>query len=148
MSEHALLPSRESRVIKSSLSAWLGWFGLIATAIVGAQQTFLAVQSPGHAIRRELTAAGAEVKRLSWSTPAESVRLRVEHRFAGHHASVDPVGFPAYVTVTLHGLSRDACFDAGRVARRLEGSVVIAIEGQSAAEDCRDGAELTWRITP
>jgi hypothetical protein len=65
MSEHALSPSRESRVIKSSLSAWLGWLGLIATAMVGAQRTFLAMQSPGYAIRRELTAAGAEVKRLS-----------------------------------------------------------------------------------
>jgi hypothetical protein len=121
---------------------------LIGAALVGAEQASLALQSPGHAIRRELAAAGAEAERLSWSTPAERVRQSIERRFTGYHARVNPTGFPAYVTVTLHGLSREACFDAERVARRVEGSVVIAIEGQSAAEDCRDDAELTWRIMP
>jgi hypothetical protein len=134
--------------VKSSFSAWLGSLALIAIALVGTRQTFLALQSPGHAIRRELTAAGAEMGQLSWSTPTESVRQSIEHRFARYHVKVNPAGFPAYVTVTLHGLSREACFDAERAARRVEGSVVIAIEGQSVPEDCDDNAELTWRIMP
>lgn len=117
-------------------------------AVVGSEEAFLAFQSPGHEIRRELAAAGAEVERLSWSTPAESVRQSIEHRFVGYRAKVNPAGFPAYVTITLRGLSREVCFDAERVARRVEGSVVIALEGQSAPEDCRDDAELTWRIMP
>jgi hypothetical protein len=134
--------------VKSSFSAWIGGLSLLAIALVGARQTLLALQSPGHAIRRELTAAGAEMGRLSWSTPTESVRQSIEHRFARYHVRVNPAGFPAYVTVTLRGLSREACFDAERVARRVEGSVVIAIEDRSVSEDCRDNAELTWRIMP
>src|ERR1700686_831901 len=108
--------------VKSSFSAWIGGLALLAIALVGARQTLLALQSPGHAIRRELTAAGAEMGQLSWSTPTESgrpsieLRQSIEHRFARYHVRVDPAGFPAYVTVTLHGLSREACFDAERVA--------------------------------
>ncbi len=62
----------KARVRKSAIGIWLAGLALIAIALVGGEEAFLVLQSPGREIRRELAAASAEVGRLSWSTPAAS----------------------------------------------------------------------------
>ena len=67
-------------------------------------------------------------------------------QFTGYHVSVDAAHFPGYVTVTLHDLDHAACRDAYRLADRIEGRVVIAM--QRPETSCQPGTSLIWRIMP
>jgi hypothetical protein len=49
--------------------------------------------------------------------------------------------------VTLHDLNPDVCRDAYRMAARIEGEVVIEIEGRGDMA-CHDKKTITWRIMP
>ena len=144
----ATLDHRPSRSVFELLTGWFAYPALVAAAILGAYQLFLALQSPGQVIRRELIAAGAEMRSMPWRTSPDRIREGIQRHFAGYSVTVDPAGFPAYAKVTLGGLSRDVCFDANLIARRIEGDVVIAIEKASVGQICRDDAEVTWRIMP
>lgn len=129
---------------------WRGWLlaALAIVALVAGDEIRVALQTPGEVIRHELLAAGSEVERLSWSTPHDRVESRIARHFTGREATVDIMGFPVFVTVSLHDLSRAACLDARRVARRIEGRVVIAVDRRTDAEPCRDHMTMTWRIMP
>jgi hypothetical protein len=120
---------------------------LIAGAIIGGYEAFVALESPGTVIRHDLIRAGRAVSGMSWSMPSDRVRQRVSGYFSDYRASVDAAGFPAYVTVTLHDLGRNVCRDAYEQAGRIDGEVAIAAEGRPDVA-CRDRAAITWRITP
>jgi hypothetical protein len=120
---------------------------LVAAVLIGGYAAHLAQESPGAVIRHDLVRAGSAVARLPWSTPTERVGQTTSRYFPSHRATVDARGFPAYVSVTLHDLDRGACRDAYRIAGRIEGDVVIAIDsGDDAA--CGDRTAVTWRIMP
>ena len=136
--------------IKTLGARWGGWmFAPLAIAmLIAGDEIHIALRTPGDVIRHELIAAGSELERLSWSTPSDSVQHSIARHFTGHGATVDTTGFPVFVAVTLHDLGRDACLDARRVARRIEGRVVIAVDRRTDAEPCRDDTTMTWRIMP
>ena len=129
------------------LGRWVFEPTLVAVVLIGGYRGYLALESPGTVIRRDLIRAGAEVAELPWSAPRELVRQSVSRHFASYRASADAANFPAYVRVTLKDLDRETCREAYRAARRIEGRVVIEIEGPGDLA-CQDGAALTWRIMP
>jgi len=135
---------------KALRARWRGWMfaPLAVAALVAGDEVRVALQTPGDVIRHELIAAGSELERLPWYTPNGSVEQSIARHFAGHEATVDTEGFPVFVTVTLHDLGREACLDARRVARRIEGRVVIAVDRRTDAAPCGDDTAMTWRIMP
>jgi hypothetical protein len=120
---------------------------LVAGIIIGGYEVHRALESPGKVIRHALIQAGSEIAVLPWSTPSERVSQGVLRHFPSYRATVDAAGFPAYVTVTLNDLDHATCRDAYRLAERIEGYVVIAIEERGETV-CQDRAAITWRIMP
>jgi hypothetical protein len=120
---------------------------LVAAFLIGGYEAHLALQSPGKVIRHDLTRAGSEVARLPWSTLRAHVQQSVSRHFSGYGTTVDPAGFPTFVKVTLHDLDPEVCRDAYRMAERIEGEVVIEIEGRGDMT-CHDRKAITWRIMP
>jgi hypothetical protein len=121
---------------------------LLAIAALGVQQTVLALQSPGEAIRGNLKKAAAESSTLPFTATSAEVQQAIGPYFAGFDATVDTRGFPTSVAVTLHGLDRVSCVDAISLARRFEGRVVVNLVGYSSAQDCLQRNDMTWRIMP
>jgi hypothetical protein len=119
---------------------------LAAGLLFGGHEAYVALEPPGAVIRQDLTRAGREVANLSWLTPVERVEQTVSRHFPGYRVSVDAARFPAYVTVSLHDLDHAACRDAYRLADRIEGRVVIAM--QRPETPCEPGTSLIWRIMP
>jgi hypothetical protein len=142
---------------ENSVGAWAGTAGgalrrwllvpaLAAAVLVGGYEACVALEPSGAAIRHDLARAGAEVASLSWSTPKDRVEQAVARRFPGYVVTVEAAGFPVSVTVTLHDLDRAACRDAYRIADRIDGEVVIAMERPDPP--CQDSTSLAWRIMP
>ena len=131
-----------------ALRGWLRPFVLVLVLALGARWIFLVLEPPGEAIRDDLAAAAADIGRLPWSAPPESVRRAIALRFPYRDVVVDPAGFPVYAKVTLLHLDKAACLDVAVAARRIEGSVVVALSAYAAPEDCRDDNAMTWRLMP
>ena len=121
-------------------------FAVVALAVALGHQLLPALRSPGHAIRRELAAAAAELASPA-AQPTEAERRAILRHFRDHAASLD-AGLWPQVSVTLHGLDRTICRDAATVARRMEGVVVVELEKFRSAEDCGDDNDMTWWIAP
>ena len=119
---------------------------LAAIVLIGACEAHLALEPPGTAIRYHLVRAGKDVANLGRSTPSERVQEAVLQDFPDYRVSVDAARFPSYVTVTLHELGDTDCRSAHRIADRIEGLVVVAMERPDAA--CAHSTSLTWRIMP
>jgi hypothetical protein len=133
-------------------AAWLHRvpLGLRALALAGllmvtGYQVSLALQTPAQLIRGELEAAGGETAALPWNRSREQVGAAVARHFAGRTVSVDAAKFPALVSVTLHDIDRNTCEEARSVARRIEGSVVVAL---ASTAPCGDSNAMVWRIMP
>ena len=137
-----------AKALGARVRAWIFLPLLVAALLAAGYEAYLALRSPGEVIRSELTAAGSALQHLSWSTPNDSVQHAIAEHFTRHAATVDAKGFPVYVTVTLHDLGRAACLDARRVARRIEGPVVIVVDRRTDAETCGDDTAMTWRLMP
>lgn len=106
------------------------------------------LQTPAQSIRSALTAAADEAAALPWSRSAEQVQLAVGRHFAGRDFRVEPAHFPAEVAVVLADLDRETCLEARRLARRIEGDVVITLDGYGSATDCQARNAMTWHIMP
>jgi hypothetical protein len=121
---------------------------VLVFAVVATHQLFIAVEMPSQTIKIELMAAAADARRLPWTASRESVEQAVAAHFYGRAASVDASAFPTYLRVTLPHLDAVTCVDVVRRAHRIEGSVVVALDGYAVVEDCRDENDMTWRIMP
>jgi hypothetical protein len=120
-------------------------FALAGLLLAAGYQVSLALQSPAHVIRGELQAAAAETAALPWNRSPDQVRAAVAQHFGRRAVGVDATKFPAVVTVTLRDVDRDTCQEARAIARRIEGSVVIALDSAAA---CGDSNAMAWRIMP
>lgn len=119
-----------------------------ALLLVAGYQLSLAIESPAQSIRGELKAAAEDAAALPWTRSAEEVQLTVGRHFEGRAFRVEPARFPAEVAVVLADLDQETCLEARRVARRIEGDVVIALDGFRSATDCEARNTMTWRILP
>lgn len=117
---------------------------LLATA----QLWLLPPSSPAQAIRSGLTAAAADTASLPWTASPDAVREAVGAEFPGRGVSVDPTRFPVEVLVALPALDRATCLEARKLTRRIEGTVVVALDGYRSAADCAARNSMTWRIMP
>ena len=118
---------------------------LAGVLLAAGYQASLALQSPAQLIRGQLQAAAAETAALPWNRSQDQVRAAIAQHFDGRAVSVDPTKFPTVVAVTLRDLDRDTCEEAWTIARRIEGSVVIALD---PATPCGDSNAMVWRIMP
>jgi len=116
--------------------------------LIAGQQFFLALQSPAHQIKRQLIAAAEETGRLPWTRSPEQVRGDLARHFGTGAVTVDATTFPTAVSVAFMGLDKSTCVEANELARRIEGSVVVALDGYRSAADCGDSNTLVWRIMP
>ena len=149
------IASLDAPIRFNPIEAAAAWFhrvplGFRALALAGlliatGYQVSLALQSPAQLIRGELEAAAAETAGLPWNRSHDQVGAAVARHFPGHSVSIDAAKFPAMVAVTLHNVDRDTCQEARSLTRRIEGSVVIALEGNAP---CSDSNALRWRIMP
>ena len=108
-------------------------------------QVSLALQSPAQLIRGQLQAAAAETASLPWNRTPDQVRAAVAQHFDGRPVGIDATKFPAVVLVTLGDVDRETCQEARTIARRIEGSVVIALD---PATPCSDSNAMVWHIMP
>ena len=120
-------------------------FAVAALIFAAGYQVSLALQSPAQLIRGQLLGAAAETAALPWNRSPDQVRAAIAPYFDGRDISVDATKFPALVAVTLRDVDRDTCQEARTIARRIEGSVVIALE---PATPCSDSNAMVWRIMP
>jgi hypothetical protein len=109
---------------------------------------YAAFEPPGAALRHELTAAAAvlQVPVTLQSTPA--LAQAVGRPFRTRDATIDTHRLWPIVAVTVHGLSREACLDALHDTRRINGNVVIALQGYGSSTDCAVENDMTWWLMP
>ncbi len=92
--------------------------------------------------------SAADVHALPWTRADDRVQLAVARNFDDRAYRVDATRFPTELAVTLLSLDKPTCLEARTAARRIEGSVVVALEGYKSATDCRDNNTMVWRIMP
>ena len=132
---------------QSPLARHLWALALVATALVGGDEVLEAWRPPGDAIRRELVAAAAELASPVGLYPTDAATRAIRRHFRAHPATLQTKFWPQ-VSVTLQHLDRTTCVDAGTVARRMEGLVVVEFKGYRSAKDCGDDNAMTWSILP
>lgn len=139
---------RQTRVGRPRpLAARLALAGLLLLIAFGGVRFASTMTNPAYDFRSDLIRAGSEMQRLPWSTPHQDVGRALSSAF-GRSVTVDPTGFPAYARVTIDHVAKDACIETLRVARRIEGEVVIMLLDYRVPADCRDDNAMTWRLMP
>ncbi|HWI29278.1 MAG TPA: hypothetical protein VN668_20050 [Stellaceae bacterium] len=124
---------------------------LIAAAamlLFASAQIWQTLQPPAQTIKGQLSAAAAETAALPWSMPRDQVERAVARDFPGQAVRIDAARFPVEIAVSISGLDRDTCLAARQLASRLEGSVVVALDGYMQAGECRAANAMTWHIMP
>jgi hypothetical protein len=129
------------------LARQLWALALVTAALVGGNEVLEARWPPGDAIRRELVAAAAELASPVGPYPTDAATRAIRRHFRRHPATLQSKFWPQ-VSVTLHHLDKTTCADASTVARRMEGLVVVELEGYRSADDCGDDNDMTWSILP
>jgi len=105
-----------------------------------------ALLSPGEVIRGELETAAAEVH-ATLAGPSEALLRRLGRHFPHRTVTVEARS-RSLVLVTLHRLNAGTCRDTMKVARRMEGLVVVELENFRAVSECGESNDMTWRIMP
>jgi hypothetical protein len=119
-----------------------------ATAAVGVFTMLAMPERPESVIGGDLAAGASALGGLPADATRDAVRRTLESSFPGHAVSVDPGRFPAAVDVTLRGIDRPTCVSAEASARRIEGKVVIELQGFPSPAACRAANDMTWRFQP
>ena len=119
-----------------------------AAGVLGAAVLLYASEPSGHAIRRDLVAAASRLRDVPDDASAARVTSLLSGEFTDQEATIDPSEFPAAVAVTLHSVDRADCLAALRTARRMEGRVVVALQGYPSSTQCADSNDMTWRLMP
>jgi hypothetical protein len=119
-----------------------------AVVLVSAYHLAERATGPGRTIRGELLAAAGELGEQVVANPTEDVRREMRRHFREAEVEVDTARSWPNVLVTLRGLDRAACATVVRDARRMEGTVVVSLDGYRSPADCRERNDMTWWIMP
>lgn len=128
------------------LAVWV--LACIGAALLTAYRLFILLEPPGVAIRGELRAAASEMRTQLVLEPGPRVVAAMRRDFAGRDVSIATSPASSILVVTLHDLDRGTCVDAVAKARRIDGQVVVLLQGYGSPEDCGSRNEMTWRIMP
>ncbi|HXZ03070.1 MAG TPA: hypothetical protein VEI03_23990 [Stellaceae bacterium] len=151
ISLHAPLPLSIRETASTALARTPRRLRLLAAAamlLMAGNQLSLALQSPAQSIRSALTAAADEAAALPWNRNDQQVQRAIGQHFTGRDVRVETARFPAEVAVVLADLDRETCIEARELTHRIEGDVVIALDGYGSVADCRARNTMTWRILP
>jgi hypothetical protein len=122
---------------------------LVAVVVVIAFRHLVeSTPSRGPAIRDALVAAAAKLKSLPANTSQDAVTDALAPLFRSFDARIDASRFPAEADVTLRGLDGVTCLQSEDLTRRIEGSVVVMLEGYGEPASCRSTNAMTWRLLP
>jgi len=125
------------------------WVVAALVAGLAAEQALSAMlDPPGRALRRELQAAAGELQKPLVAQPTAALRHALRRHFHEAGVDVDTTRFWPDVVVSLRGMTQEECIAALHEARRIDGPVVVALEGYRSAEDCRERNYMTWRLMP
>jgi hypothetical protein len=116
-------------------------------ALVGLEFLF-AARPPGMAIRADLAAGAAALRALPSNASPPRVTAAVRDAIRDRSVQVDPSRFPTAVAVTIQDLDWRSCVAAQDAARRLEGKVVVELQGFASADACRESNAMTWWLMP
>jgi hypothetical protein len=123
-----------------------------AALVAGYQLSVPREEPPGDAIRHGLKAAAAEVAAEMRTQlvlgPSPAALAAMRRHFSRQDVSIATSPASSIIAVTLHGVDREACVEAAAKVRRIDGSVVVMLQGYSALEDCGSWNEMTWWIMP
>jgi hypothetical protein len=119
-----------------------------ATAAVGVFTMLAMPERPESVIGGDLASGASALNDLPANATRDAVRRTLESSFPGNAVSVDAGRFPTAVDVTLQGVDRPTCVSAASSARRIEGKVVIELQGFSSPAACRAANDMTWRFLP
>lgn len=120
----------------------------ISAGLPTGYQLFLVLEPPGDAIRRELEAAADEMRNQLVPEPSPAVLAAMRRDFAGREVSIATIPASSIIAVTLYGLDHEACVDALVKARRIDGPVVVMLQGHRTVGDCGSRNEMTWWVMP
>jgi hypothetical protein len=151
ISLHAPLPVSIRETARTTLERTPRGLRLLAAAamlLIAGYQLSLALQTPAQSIRSALTAAADDAAALPWNRNDQQVQHAIGQHFAGRDFRLETARFPAEVAVVLADLDRETCIEARQLAHRIEGDVVIALDGYGSAADCQASNTMTWRILP
>lgn len=122
--------------------------GVLALALVGIGELYLASQQPDRVIRRELLAAAGEFGSPLVPNPTAAMRQAMRRHFGEADVDVDANRIWPNVAVTIRGVDREACEAAALTARRIEGPIVVNLDAPRSPADCRETNDMTWWIMP
>lgn len=121
---------------------------VLAAATVAMLGLLSAVRPPGAAIRGDLATAAEALSALPSNAKSARVTAALRAAMRGRTVQVDPSGFPTSVALTVQDLDWRSCVAAEQAARRLEGSVVVELQGFASPADCQASNDMTWRLMP
>ena len=120
----------------------------IGAALLAGYQRFVLPESSADAMRSELKAAAAEMRTQLVLEPSPAVLAAMRRDFSGQDVSIAKTPASSIIAVTLHGVDRGACVEAAAKVRRIDGPVVVMLQGYGAPEDCGSRNDMTWWIMP
>jgi hypothetical protein len=125
------------------------WIGLAILLSWGAEYgVYWAFEPPGMALGYELQGAAGELDHALVPLPSAALRQDIRRHFREADVAVDTVRHWPNVAVTLSGVSRVECAAAVAQDRRMDGAVVIALQGYPSAENCEQRNDMTWWLMP
>ncbi len=102
----------------------------------------------GEALRHELKGAAAALHTRLVLQPTPALRQAIRRHFRESEVAVDTTRLWPTVAVSLRGVTRADCLDALHEARRIDGAVVIALQGYGSTADCQEQNDMTWWLMP
>jgi hypothetical protein len=109
---------------------------------------YWAFEPPGVALRYELQGAASELDHELVPLPSTALGHEIRRHFREADVAVDTARYWPNVAVTLSGVSRVECAAAVSQDRRMDGAVVIALQGYRSAEECGRRNDMTWWLMP
>jgi hypothetical protein len=119
-----------------------------ALAVTAACGFLFAGERAGSGLRGDLAEGAALVGSLPQTASEAAVDDALRTALLGRSVSIDAQRFPALVSVTIHNIDQGNCVAALRTTRRLEGTVVVELEGYAGSADCRGENDMTWNFMP
>lgn len=119
-----------------------------AAALAAVYEMSVALRPPGQAIRYELASAAAELHAQLFAQPTPEMAAAMREHFGDRDVDIDMTSQWPNVAATMHHVAWDVCVDAVRAASRVEGPVVIDLEGYRSPKDCHATNDMKWWIRP